>query len=167
MAIRAVDDCWDLISISHVVALAASDSQANLPANGTLSAGSRTVAVTNKTAGLQTLTASDVTQPAILPDTSTGYMVNPAAASKLAVQTQPSATATAGVPFAQQPVIRIEDQYGNLRSADALTITATRSGRTGTLQGSTSIAAVDGIASFTDLAHPVASTITILFTSGC
>ncbi|HQQ59958.1 MAG TPA: SdrD B-like domain-containing protein, partial [Kiritimatiellia bacterium] len=166
VAIRAVDDCWNLISISHVVALAASDSQANLPANGTLSAGSRTVAVTNKTAGLQTLTASDVTQPAILPDTSTGYMVNPAAASKLAVQTQPSATATAGVPFAQQPVIRIEDQYGNLRSADTLTITATRSGGTGTLQGSTSIAAVDGIASFTDLAHPVASTITILFTSG-
>ena len=139
---------------------------ATLSANGALSAGSRTVAVTNKTAGLQTLTASNVTQPAILPDTSTPYPVYPAAASKLVIQTQPSATATAGVPFAQQPVIRIEDTYGNLRSADTLTITAARSGGAGTLQGTTAIAAVGGTATYTDLTHPMVSTITIQFTSG-
>src|SRR3989454_9010108 len=39
------------------------------------------------------------------------------AASALAIQTQPSATATAGVLFAQQPVLQVRDQFGNLRSS--------------------------------------------------
>ena len=38
------------------------------------------------------------------------------AASGLVMQTQPSSTATAGVMFAQQPVIQVQDQFGNLRS---------------------------------------------------
>src|SRR5207245_1139210 len=50
--------------------------------------------------------------------TSSNVVVSPAAASKLTIQTQPSATATAGIAFVQQPVVRIEDQYGNLRSGD-------------------------------------------------
>src|SRR5262249_62275886 len=37
----------------------------------------------------------------------------PGAANRLAIQTQPSATATAGVAFAQQPVLRLQDQFGN------------------------------------------------------
>ncbi len=35
-------------------------------------------------------------------------------ATKLVILTQPSATATAGVAFVQQPLIRIEDQFSNL-----------------------------------------------------
>jgi len=41
--------------------------------------------------------------------TSIVVAVSPAAASRLTIRTQPSATATAGVAFAQQPVVRIED----------------------------------------------------------
>src|ERR1043166_564173 len=41
----------------------------------------------------------------------------PGPASKLFVQTQPSATATAGVIFAQQPVVQIQDKFGNARTA--------------------------------------------------
>src|SRR5262249_11682264 len=37
----------------------------------------------------------------------------PGAANRLAIQTQPSAIAMAGVAFAQQPVIRLQDQFGN------------------------------------------------------
>src|SRR5213075_2425516 len=44
--------------------------------------------------------------------TSTNVTVNPAAANKLTIQTQPSAAATAGVAFASQPVVRVEDTYG-------------------------------------------------------
>jgi hypothetical protein len=44
------------------------------------------------------------------------------AAGRLIVQTQPSSSAVAGVAFAQQPQIRIEDQYGNLRSSDNSTV---------------------------------------------
>src|SRR5213078_2809832 len=44
--------------------------------------------------------------------------VGQAAGSRLTIATQPSATATAGVAFSQQPVVRIEDQFGNLMSSD-------------------------------------------------
>ena len=46
--------------------------------------------------------------------------------------------ATAGVIFAPQPVIRIEDQFGNLRSSDnSAAVTASRSAGAGVLQGAT------------------------------
>src|SRR2546427_10714793 len=93
-------------------------------------------------------------------------MINPAAAHHLAIQTQPSDTATAGVAFVQQPVIRLEDQFGNLRSADTGTaVTAARNAGTGTLQGSLTVASVNGVVSFTNLSHNVATTITIGFSS--
>src|SRR5207247_4649994 len=67
--------------------------------------------------------------------TSSNVVVSAAAASRLTIQTQPSSTATAGVAFAQQPVVRIEDAFGNLRSSDNSTIvTAARGAGTGTLQ---------------------------------
>src|SRR5439155_864000 len=49
---------------------------------------------------------------------SSTFTVSPAAADHLAIQTQPSATATAGSAFASQPVIRITDAFGNLCSSD-------------------------------------------------
>src|SRR5207249_5487747 len=89
--------------------------------------------------------------------TSTSIAVSPAAANKLTIQRQPSATATAGTAFAQQPIIRIEDQFGNLRSSDSGTmVTATRNAGSGTLQGTTNLSAINGIINFTNLAHNVA-----------
>src|SRR5947207_3159413 len=88
----------------------------------------------------------------------------PGAANQLTIQTQPSSTATAGVPFAQQPVIRVEDQFGNLVTADNSTVvTATRNLGTGTLLGATNKTAVAGLATFTNLAHDTVETITIDF----
>src|SRR2546426_5690031 len=64
------------------------------------------------------------------------FTVSVGAASKLTFQTPPSATATAGVAFAQQPVIRIEDQSGNLRTSDSSTVvTVSRAGGSSALQG--------------------------------
>src|SRR5439155_1697542 len=78
-----------------------------------------------------------------------------------------SGTATAGAVFAQQPVIRVEDQFGNLRSSDNSTVvTASRSSGSGTLQGATNMTAVGGVVSFTNLAHNVATTINLNFASG-
>src|SRR5207249_10008841 len=83
-------------------------------------------------AGLPTTTSPNVT-------------VNPGTASKLTIMTQPSNTATAGVPFLQQPVIRVEDQFGNLRTSDNSTVvSAARNLGTGTLQGTTNITAASG-----------------------
>src|SRR4030095_10836976 len=92
--------------------------------------------------------------------------VNPAAASKLTLQAQPSSTATAGAPFAQQPVIRIEDAYGNLRASDNSTVvTVSRSAGSGTLQGTLTATAVNGVVSFANLSHNLANTISLNFTA--
>ena len=48
-------------------------------------------------------------------------MVSPAAAAKLVDPDAAVATATAGLPFATQPVIYEEDQYGNLETGDNTT----------------------------------------------
>src|SRR5439155_2835432 len=99
--------------------------------------------------------------------TSANIVVSPASASRLTILTQPPSTATAGVIFAPQPAIRIEDQFGNLRTSDSATvITATRVAGSGTLLGTTSLTSASGIVTFTNLSHTVATNITIQFTSG-
>src|SRR5262249_14436372 len=90
------------------------------------------------------------------------------AASTLAIQTQPSATATAGVAFAQQPVLLVRDQFGNLRSVangvtDSTVVTAARGTGNGTLQGTLSATATNGVSTFTNLSHNVANDITLTF----
>ena len=56
-------------------------------------------------------------------------------------------------PQSGKPVVRVEDQYGNLRSADNSTVvTASRSGGSGTLQGTTNLTAVNGIVTRCDTA---------------
>ena len=56
--------------------------------------------------------------------------------------------------------------YGNLRSSDNSTVvTAARSAGSGTLQGSLSATAVNGVATFANLSHNVANTINLSFSS--
>src|SRR5439155_14465100 len=97
--------------------------------------------------------------------TSGNIIVSAGAASRLGIQTQPSPTATAGVAFSPQPVIRVEDAFGNLRTNDGTTVvTAIRNAGTGTLQGTTTATASGGLATFTGLSYNDAETITINFT---
>src|SRR5262249_38761702 len=92
--------------------------------------------------------------------------VTPASASSLVILTQPSSTATAGMPFGQQPAIAIQDAYGNLRSSDNTTVvTVARNAGSGTLQGTLSCTAVNGVAMFANLSHNVANTINLTFSS--
>src|SRR5439155_5956864 len=87
-------------------------------------------------------------------------------ATNLVIRTQPSATATAGVPFGQQPAIEVRDRFGNLRSAangaadNSTVVTAALSAGSGTLQGTLTATASDGLATFTNLAYNVATNIT-------
>ena len=60
-------------------------------------------------AGAKTLAASS---GALSTGDSATFNISPATAARLTILTQPSAAATAGAAFAQQPVIRIEDQFG-------------------------------------------------------
>jgi streptogramin lyase len=98
---------------------------------------------------------------------STAIVVRPAAASQLAIHTQPSATATAGQAFATQPVIYEEDQYGNLETSDSSTVeTVALNSGVGPLLGKTTTTVAGGVATFTNLADSTAETITLKFTSG-
>ena len=87
---------------------------------------------------------------------------------RLVIHTQPSPTATAGSPFAVQPVIYLEDAFGNLEAGDSTTqITASLPGfGHGPLEGTTVVMVSNGIASFTDLADNTAETIAVMFSSG-
>jgi len=85
----------------------------------------------------------------------------------LAIPTQPSSTATAGAPFYTQPVIQIEDQYGNVRSQDQSTIiTASRNMGSGAIHGDTTLAVVNGIATFSGLYLIKADTANLKFSGG-
>ena len=98
--------------------------------------------------------------------TATPIVVSPAAAVQLVIQTQPSATATAGQIFTAQPVIAEEDQYGNLETGDSSTVVTVSPSGFAVLAGSTSATVSGGVATFASLAEDKAGTIGLTFTSG-
>src|SRR5262249_29180041 len=126
----------------------------------------RPVASNPLASGDITKTGTSTMQAIIASNTSFGRLIEIGPASQLAIQTQPSSTATAGVPFAQQPVIRTLDSAGNFIATNGLVVTAARGTGTGTLQGTLTATTINGVATFTNLSHNVATNITIAFTSG-
>ncbi len=109
---------------------------------------------------------------------STGYSddvvsqtISPGADNKLAVTTQPTAPATNGGTLAIQPVVKVEDQYGNVTSSSANVVAAVTSPQTWTIGGTTTKAASSGTATFTNLTAGTSdgssfTGATITFTSG-
>src|SRR5262249_28102199 len=87
------------------------------------------------------------------------------AAKSLALQAQPSATATAGVAFAQQPVLALQDQFGNLCTNGSTVVSAARGAPSGPLQRTLNATATNGIAAFSNLSHNVATNITLAFSA--
>ncbi|MCC6430794.1 MAG: Ig-like domain-containing protein, partial [Gemmatimonadaceae bacterium] len=71
-------------------------------------------------------------------------------ATQLTITTQPNG-AIAGVPFTTQPVIAIRDVNGNVTSSTAAVTASVASGN-GAVSGTTTVNAVSGVATFTDLA---------------
>ena len=116
----------------------------------------------------ETLNLSFTTNAGSFTATSNDILVNPAAAFKLVVTQQPSATATVGVPFATQPVVEEEDAFGNVITTDSThTVTVTRGNHgTASLQGSNlTVTLVNGVATFSGLSYNVAETINLSFTT--
>ena len=99
--------------------------------------------------------------------TSNTFTITSAVAIRLTIKTQPSSSAIAGVAFSTQPVLHIEDTYGNLVTSDnSSVVTGTAQGGTGTLQGTSAVTASGGILPFLNLSYNIAESVTILFTSG-
>ena len=114
----------------------------------------------------ETITLRFTSTPVLTPVNSSNIVVSPASATQLAIQTEPSATATAGSPFSTQPVVFVEDQYGNVETGDDTTeVTAALSLGSGPLLSTTTVTVTGGIATFTNLADDTAEVITLQFTS--
>ena len=113
--VNAVDACWNVVStVTDTVSISSTDPGAVSPTDTPLESGTKTLTVTLKIvgSGTQTVTASDVTQPAKTPDTCSAIPVNPGAASQLEFTTQPG-NGTGGSYLWTKPVVSVQDAYGN------------------------------------------------------
>lgn len=164
--VNGVDQFWNVVtSASDTVSITCSDPAATLPSDAPLVNGTGSFNVTARTSGNQTITATNVSDGSKTAATD-NVTVNPGPATQLVFAAQPSAAASAGVAFAQQPVVLIADSFNNVRSNDALVVSASINSGIGNLLGSTGITSINGVATFTNLACAGAGTNTILFASG-
>ncbi|MFP5039385.1 fibronectin type III domain-containing protein [Parasediminibacterium sp. JCM 36343] len=90
-------------------------------------------------------------------------------ATQLVITTQPVAPASSGAAFATQPVVKIEDKYGNVLTGSSASVTAAVGAGSWTIGGGNSVNASSGVASFLTLSGSAtanASGSTIIFSSG-
>ncbi|MCU1448884.1 MAG: Peptidase families and domain protein, partial [Acidimicrobiales bacterium] len=99
--------------------------------------------------GANTLTATDAGSKT----GSASLTVSAATATKLAITTQPGG-GTGGTAWTTQPVVKVQDTYSNVATTNTSNVTfaITTNPSTGTLSGTTTVAASAGIATFTNLA---------------
>jgi hypothetical protein len=97
---------------------------------------------------------------------STGYLnatlsqtVGVGQASKLVITTQPTAPSANGGALAAQPVVALQDQYGN-STGSTDNVTAAAAQGTWTLGGTATVAAVNGTATFSGLTATSAAAVT-------
>ncbi len=120
---------------------------------------------TLQTSGSRTITveATGYSDATVTQDISFG------AASKLFIQSEPTAPAVNGGNLAAQPIVEVTDQYGNTVESSAASVTAAVGAGSWTIGGTSSVNAASGVATFTDLTASSASSVngaTITFTSG-
>lgn len=164
--VRITDTSGNTVTTStfNVVASIASGS-------GTLG-GTTTVAAVNGVATFTNLVLSGATgnftlaftPTSLTAATSNSFALSFGTASKAMITTQPSG-AVNGVALTTQPVIRVTDASGNTVTSSTVNVVASIGSGTGTLGGTTTVAAVNGVATFTDLVlSGTAGNFTLTFT---
>ena len=155
VTVTALDINGNIVpSYSGTVQLSSSDTTGVLPASYAFTsgdAGRHNFAVTLKTAGSQTMTATDASNGSIVG--SAGESITAAAPSKLAFGQQPT-SAVAGAVLGSFTV-RVLDTYGNLvtsDNSDQVTITIGTNPGAGSLSGTATVTVSGGVASFVGLA---------------
>jgi len=137
---------------------------------GTLS-GTTTVAAVNGIATFTNLVLSGATgnytlafsPTSLTAATSNSFALSAGEASKVLVTTQP-AGAYNGMTFSTQPVVKITDAGGNTINGSSANVVVTIASGTGTLSGTTTVAAVNGVANFTNLKITGTGNHTLTFT---
>jgi hypothetical protein len=139
VTVHAVDANWNIVSsVTDVVGITSSDVYATLPANAALVTGTKIFAVTLKTAGTATVTASDITTPARTAHTTPSITVNAGALNKLQVlvpgetadpgsptgKTGTADNAGVGIPF-DITVNAVDANWNPVTATNTITITST------------------------------------------
>ena len=106
---------------------------------------------------------SFTTNGAVPPRSSAAFSVAVGPPAALTVARQPGG-AVSGSAFSVQPIVHVRDAGNSLVSTSALPVTATLVSGSGTLSGTTTVTAVNGVATFADLAIAGSGTHTIQFT---
>src|SRR5207248_2965557 len=128
-------------TVSDNAGITSSDSNAALPANSTLSSGTKTFSMTLKTAGSATITGSDITDNTKTANTSPSITVNLGAVTKLQIllpgETAAPGTAsgktgtptaqTAGTAIANSITVDAVDANWNVISSATTNVTITSS----------------------------------------
>jgi len=114
--------------------------------------------VTAQIAGSYTLTASDGGLTAPVSDS---FSIRPAAPAKV-VFVQPPTDVTAGNTLSSTVVLNVEDPFGNLITTDNSTVSLSVASGPGSLNGTLSVAASGGVATFSDLSLQTAGLYTLL-----
>lgn len=131
------------------------------PGNGTIRGGSATTDA-NGIAGVGSWTLGTTAKVDTLKAAATGFAGSPVtftatgvagAATMLLLTTPPSSSARSSVAFAQQPVVQLQDAYGNAVSQSGIVVTATiASGQSGaTIAGGATTTGANGSAIFSGL----------------
>jgi streptogramin lyase len=108
----------------------------------------------------------EATSGSLTPATTGSITITPAAPFKLVFATEPPQQVTAGQVFVPNPVIEVEDQFGNLETSDNRTvITAAPSAGSARLQGNSATVS-GGIATFNNLIDTEAQTMMLQFAGG-
>jgi hypothetical protein len=105
-------------------------------------------------------TSSGLTQA-----TSSAITVTAAPATQLAMVTQPSSSATSGALLGTQPAVALRDASNGPVSQSGITVTAAIASGVGVLSGTTTVATVSGVASFTNLRITGIGTYILVFTA--
>jgi hypothetical protein len=161
LTVKAVDPFGQTaVGYSGTVYFSSTDGQAALPSDYAFSLSDGGVhvfsnGVTLKTAGDQTVTATDTATASITGSASVS--VNPAAADHLLFLQQPTDT-PAGQTISPV-VVEVVDQFGNVETSDnsdTITLSLGSNPSGGTLTGTLSLAVVNGMATFSDLSIDLA-----------
>lgn len=116
------------------------------------------------TPGTNTVTATvSELAPVVFTATAAAAVAQPA--TRLGIVTQPSG-GTTGAVLSSQPVVHVRDANGGTVLGATDTVTASLNGAGGTLGGTATVGAVNGVATFTNLVVNGVGTFTVTFTSG-
>ena len=139
------------------VKITSSDAQAALPINATLINGVGTFSVALKTAGMQSITATDITNTSIV-GIQNNIVVNPSAATQLVFIQQPTNTVV-GSTIIPLITVAFEDAYNNVVTTNTSSVMLAIN--SGTLNGTLLVAAVNGVATFNGISVSTAGTYTL------